>query len=197
MIFPSPFSRMLPCLLLAGLMLLLTACETSLFPLLNLYADRVQEGEIWRLFTANLVHFGWIHTLINLAALVLSFLAFFSDMSPTRWLTLVLWCCLGVGVGIAVWHPEYAPYAGFSGALHGLVVAGLLQTTGFPAWLRLGALALVAAKLLHEHSPAYEATDLQQLIPAAVAVESHAYGALAGAIFVALEVLWRYLKRNM
>lgn len=194
---PSLFYRMVPCLILAGLMLLLTTFETALFPLLSLYADRVQEGEIWRLVTANLVHFGWIHTLMNLAALILCVLAFFSDMPPTRWLALVLWCCLGVGLGIAVWHPEYAPYAGFSGALHGLVVAGLLQTKGFPAWLRLGALILVAAKLLHEHSPDYEATDLQQLIPAAVAVESHAYGALAGAIFVALEVLWRYLKRNM
>ncbi|MFC3114087.1 rhombosortase [Cellvibrio fontiphilus] len=157
--------------------------ESSLFPLLGLYPDQVSTGEIWRLLSANFVHFGWIHTLMNLAALLLCVLAFFMETSIRKFLFLLLWCCAAVGLGIYFFNPEYQPYAGLSGALHGLIVVGLIGAGAYPWWIRAAGLLLVAAKLLQENSAGYQATDLQQLIPAAVAVESHVYGAIAGLIF--------------
>ena len=93
-------------------------------------------------------------------------------------------------------NPEYSPYAGLSGAIHGLIVAGLLQTRAYPMWIRVIALGLVVAKLVQEKSEGYEATDLQALLPVAVAVESHLYGAIAGFVFVGIVWLLQRLKRN-
>lgn len=184
------------CLALSVVILGLTTLENSLFPLLSLDATNVAEGQIWRLLTANLVHFGWAHTLMNVAALVLCTLAFFTEVTLKKFSLLLLWCCIAVGAGIFLFNPEYSPYAGLSGALHGLILAGLLQTKAYPLWIRLVALALVAAKLVQENSSGYEATDIQQLIPVAVAVESHLYGAIAGAIFVGGDWLLSQLKRK-
>lgn len=184
------------CIILSVVMLCLTALENPLFPLLSLEAARVESGEVWRLLSANLVHFGWAHTLMNVGALLLCALAFFTDTSLIKFSLLLLWCCLAVGMGIFLLNPEYVPYAGLSGALHGLIVAGLLQTRAYPFWVRTVALVLVAVKLGQENSAGYEATDIQQLIPAAVAVESHVYGAIAGVIFAGSDWLLTQLKRK-
>ncbi len=184
------------CLGLCLALFCLTALEETLFPRLSLEPAKVMSGEFWRLITANLVHFGWVHTLMNAAALLLCTLAFFSDLPLKKFLFLLLWCCLAVGLGIYYLNPEYQPYAGLSGALHGLIVAGLLFTTAYPRWVRIAAILLVAGKLLQENSPGYEATDLQQLIPAAVAVESHLYGAIAGLVYALGDWLINNVKRK-
>src|SRR5688572_2292437 len=85
---------------LSFLMLLLTAFENSLFPLLSLDAISISQGELWRLLTANLVHFGWAHTLMNAAALLLCTLAFFTTYSLKKFSFLLLWCGAMVGIGI-------------------------------------------------------------------------------------------------
>ena len=185
------------CISLSILMLLLTALENPLFPLLSLEPTKVSNGELWRLLTANFVHFGWIHTVMNAAALMLCALAFFTDYSLKTFSLLLLWCCASVGIGIYLFNPEYSAYAGLSGAIHGLIVAGLLQTRAYPLWIRVVALILVAGKLMQENSADYEATDLQALLPVAVAVESHVYGALAGLIFASCTWLLQQFKRNI
>lgn len=177
-------------------MLTLTALENPLLPLLSLDPAKVSTGEYWRLLTANLVHFGWLHTLMNAVALLLCVLAFFTEYSLKKFSLLLLWCCAIVGIGIYCFNPEYSPYAGLSGAIHGLIVAGLLQTRAYPIWIRVVALGLVIAKLVQENSADYEATDLQALLPVTVAVESHLYGAVAGLVFVATGWLLQRLKRK-
>jgi rhomboid family GlyGly-CTERM serine protease len=184
------------CITLSILMIFLTALENPLFPLLSLEAIKVSAGEYWRLLTANLVHFGWVHTLMNAAALLLCVLAFFTEYALKKFSLLLLWCCASVGVGIYLFNPEYSPYAGLSGAIHGLIVAGLLLTRVYPVWIRVIALGLVVAKLVQENSAGYEATDLQALLPVAVAVESHLYGAVAGLVFAVIAWLLQRFKRK-
>jgi rhomboid family GlyGly-CTERM serine protease len=133
---------------------------------------------------------------MNAAALILCVLAFFSEDSPKKILILLLWCCASVGIGIYCFNPEYSPYAGLSGAIHGLIIAGLLQTRAYPGWVRAVGLGLVAAKLVQENTAGYEATDLQALLPVAVAVEAHLYGALAGLIFSGIDWLLQRVKRK-
>jgi rhomboid family GlyGly-CTERM serine protease len=181
---------------LSTIMLILTTADASIFNWLSLEPLQVSAGEYWRLLTANFVHFGWAHTLMNVAALLLCTLALLSEISLTKYLGLLLLCCMTVGIGIYWFNPEYQPYAGLSGAIHGLVIAGLIQTRVYPQWIKIGGLLLVMGKLAQENLPGYEATDLQQLIPAAVAVESHVYGAIAGAALALGDELIQFTKRK-
>lgn len=187
---------LIACIVLSLLMLVLTAMGSAPFDSLSLYADKTSQGEYWRILTANLVHFGWAHTLMNSAALVLCTMALLSELTLPKYVSLLLVCCLAVGLGIYCLNPEYQPYAGLSGAIHGLVVAGLIQTRAYPMWIKIVGLLLIMGKLIQENMPGYEATDLQQLIPVAVAVESHVYGAIAGAAFALADGLIQQKKRN-
>jgi hypothetical protein len=63
-------------------------------------------------------------------------------------------------------------------------------------WIRVMALGLVVVKLVQENSAGYEATDLQALLPVAVAVESHLYGAVAGFVFAGIVWFLQRLERN-
>ncbi len=193
---PNKKAALCGCFFLIALMLLLTLLERPLFSLLSLEPNKVSSGEYWRLLTANFVHFGWIHTAMNAAALLLCVLAFFTDYSLKHFSFLLIWCCAGVGLGIYFLNPEYSPYAGLSGAIHGLIVAGLLQTRAYPLWIRVIVLSLLVAKLVDENGADYAATELQALLPVAVAVESHLYGALAGLAFAGVEWLLQRIKRN-
>lgn len=183
-------------LMLSAVILVLAGFESSVFSLLSLDPLKTAEGQYWRLLTANFVHFGWAHTLMNSAALVLCTLALQSELSIKKYLLLVLICCLGVGSGIFLFAPQYQPYAGLSGVIHGLIVAGLIQTRAYPLWIKILGLLIVMGKLVQENLPGYTATDLQQLIPAVVAVESHVYGAIAGAAFALGDGLIQQRRRK-
>ena len=195
-LLPNKKAALCGCFFLIALMLLLSLFEHTFFHLLSLEPHKVASGEYWRLLTGNFVHFGWLHTAMNSAALLLCVLAFFTDYSLKHFSFLLLWCCASVGFGIYIFNPEYSPYAGLSGAIHGLIVAGLLQTRAYPLWIRLAVLGLLVAKLIDENRVGYEATELQALLPVAVAVESHLYGALAGLTFASAEWLLQRIKRK-
>jgi rhomboid family GlyGly-CTERM serine protease len=167
------------------------------FEYLSLERAAVAQGQAWRLLTDNLVHFGWAHTAMNLGAFLLCSFGLLPQYNLPRFITLLLVCCLAVGVGIYLLNPEYGTYAGLSGAIHGLIIAGLLQSTLHPLWLRAAALGIVVVKLVQEQSPNYQATDLQNLIPVPVAADAHLYGALAGLTFVIADwLLTEFKKRN-
>jgi rhomboid family GlyGly-CTERM serine protease len=182
------------CIALSALMLALTASGISVFEALNLYATKIQEGEVWRLLTANMVHFGWAHTLMNLAAFLLCCYAFFDRYPIQQFIFLLLISFLSVGLGIFFLNPLYTPYAGLSGAIHGLVAAGILLTREYPVWLRWSAGILLAGKLAHENSGYFEATGLQKIIGTQIATESHLYGALGGLTYTLLVACVKKLR---
>lgn len=181
---------------LATLMLIFSAFQNTIFPALALERNEVFTGEYWRLLTGNFVHFGWAHTLMNVAAFLLCSIALLDKLSIVKYCALLMWCCLMVGGGIFHLNLEYGTYAGLSGAIHGLIVAGLLLSKQHPLWIRVIALGLLIAKLVQEQSPNYTATDLQTLVPVPVAVDAHLYGAIAGLAFVFIDYLIIYLKRK-
>ena len=177
-------------LALALFMLALSTSSETIFNALSLRPEAIKEGEVWRLVTGNLVHFGWAHTLMNVAAFLLCSFALLAQQTPQKFIALFIWCCVVVGLGIYYLNPEYLTYAGLSGTIHGLIVVGLAQSLTHPLWIRLGALALLIAKLWQEHSPNYVATDLQTLVPVAIATDAHFYGAIAGIAFVAADYFY-------
>lgn len=170
-------------LVIAGLIIIFAATASTTFTLLSLERNKVITGELWRLLTSNFVHFGWAHTLMNLAAFVICAIALLNTFSVKRLLALIVFCCIAVGTGVYFFNPEYETYAGLSGAIHGFIVAGLLLNKRHAYWLNGIFIALIFAKIFYEHQPGYQATELQALLPVAVAYDAHLYGALAGLLF--------------
>jgi rhomboid family GlyGly-CTERM serine protease len=168
---------------IVGLIVISAAATDALFPLLSLVRVQVEQGEYWRLFTSSFVHFGWPHTLMNLAAFLLCALALLNNFPVKQLLGLIIFCCLSVGLGVFYLNPEYGTYAGLSGAIHGFIIAGLMRNRRHPYWLNAIFIALVFSKIIYEHQPDYQATQLQTLMPVPVAYDAHMYGAIAGLIF--------------
>lgn len=182
--------------LIVGAIIIFAASVDRLFPLLSLTRVQVTQGELWRLVTCNFVHFGWPHTLMNLAAFLLCALALLNSFPVRQLLGLILCCCLSVGLGVYYLNPEYGTYAGLSGAIHGFIIAGLMRNKRHPAWLNAILIALVFAKIIYEHQPDYQATHLQTLMPVPVAYDAHLYGAIAGFCFGLAHLLIIWIKRK-
>lgn len=170
-------------LIIGGLIAVFATFPDTFFPLLSLDRSKLAQNEAWRVVTSNFVHFGWAHSLMNLAAFMIFATALANVFSITRFIALILFCCTAVGVGIYYLNPQYEIYAGLSGAIHGFFVAGLLANKRHAYWLNGVFMAALFGKVMWEHQADYQTTELQSLLPVAVAYDAHLYGALAGLAF--------------
>lgn len=168
------------------LMVILSLQGPQVELLLEFNREKILQGEYWRLLSSNLVHYGFPHMIMNAAALLLIGGSFLRELSLKAYLGLLLLAALAVNLGTLLFNPELSFYRGFSGALHGLLLAGLLLNRLRNPWLSYLGVALVFAKIIHEHQADFQANQLQSLLPVAVAVDSHMYGAIAGLVFFAL-----------
>ncbi len=147
------------------------------------------DGELWRFFTANFIHIGWSHWSMNMAGLALVYMLVGVQFGVWQWLFITLGSSLGVSVGLFALNPDLNWYVGFSGALHGLLVAGTVaeiyrqrgRQRGFGALL----LACVAGKLAWEQWVG-SLPGSAAIAGAPVVVDSHLYGAVAGLVFAAI-----------
>lgn len=145
----------------------------------------ISEGEVWRLLSGHLVHSGWPHALVNLAALILLATVLGNTFPARTWLALMPATAVVVGTGLmmdGIWDR----FIGFSGVLHGLIAAALSANTLRAArWKNYHAAGLAALwlKVLVEcvgFAPAPAWLDVP------VAVTAHLWGALAGTVLGAL-----------
>ncbi len=149
-------------------------------PLLEWHRAAVAKGELWRLVTAHLVHFGWAHLAYDVGAWLL--LAGLSERRGRRTMvaTLAVAAAL-IPLAVAVTRPDLLTYRGLSGldsALFALLVTDVLRDPSTP---RRGLIALVAvgfvAKLLIECSGTGVFVVTETFVPVPIA---HAVGALVG-----------------
>jgi len=184
-------------LLVISLIAIFAVFSSISFPALSLERFKVADGEVWRLLTGNFVHFGWAHTLMNLAAFFLCAIALLNSLSIKQYISLILCCCVTVGISVYYLNPEYETYAGLSGAIHGFIIAGLMLNKRHNGWINGVLVLLLFGKIFHEHQTQYQANDLQALLPVPVAYDAHLYGALAGLVFGGIELgrLWFNNKR--
>ncbi len=138
----------------------------------------VENGELWRLITANLVHTNFAHLVLNSAGLFMIWLIQAEHFSSKRFSLVFLLCALCTGVGIHMLS-SFASYAGLSGALHGVISYGAVkdieQKLKFGKLLLLGIVVKVGYEQIVGGSE-----SLKQLIGANVAVDAHLYGMLSG-----------------
>jgi len=76
--------------------------------------EALDSGELWRLVTAHLVHLGWGHLWLNLAALVMMAVLFDGLMSASDWVLASVLSALSIDIGLYLFQPEVAWYVGLS-----------------------------------------------------------------------------------
>lgn len=160
----------------------------------NYQHSAIANGQIWRLFTGNLLHTNAWHLGMNLAGLwVIVFLHEIHYRYHVGKLIL-LFCslCLMEGLGLFNFYPSVSAYVGLSGVLHGLFAFGAVMDIrkGF----RSGYLLVlgVIAKVMYEQYFGADA-GLSELINARVSIESHLVGMISG--FICAIVWWPLAPR--
>lgn len=161
-----------------------------LLPQSNLWMayDRalVESGQWWRLITANLVHLGGWHTVMNLASLWLISFIFQPLLKISYWIFWVLFLYFVNIFAMHLWTPHIIHYVGMSGALYGLIAACAT------AELRLGVkisgllLIIVGVKIFLPQIMGVE-SEYDDFLGGAVVEESHIIGFMQGII---LGLLW-------
>ena len=153
----------------------------------------IDQGHWWLLLTGNFVHLGQSHLWMNMAGYFLVVALVWSHFSARVWLLILLFASLVVGVGLWRFNPEVGAYVGFSGTLHGLILAGCLaDLRTYPKSAAI-LLTLVIAKLGWEQFagplPGSESTA-----GGSVVVDSHLYGAIGGAIMGGIVLFFGHLR---
>jgi len=147
----------------AGAIALLTLAA-AFVPAQWLRYDRgaILGGQVWRLFTCHVVHLGWAHLALNVAALLALGFLFGKDVRrPAVWIA----AACAVSLGILLLRPRIEYYVGLSGVLHGLFAAAAVRRP----WLFLP----LALKLGYEQA-------FGPLTGGNVLVDAHLFGAVGG-----------------
>jgi rhomboid family GlyGly-CTERM serine protease len=170
-------------LLIALIVLVLSFFDNSLW---TTSPGIIEHKEYWRWLTANFVHFGWAHSLVNISGLLFFTWASFYSVSALRFASLFIFCALAVGIGMSLSN-EILYYAGLSGVLHGLVIAGSFYMKDHALWKRGVLLAITLFKVAHEQLAGYQFNELASLLPVVVAIDAHLIGVIAAFIFIILD----------
>lgn len=166
-------------LLMAIIAIVIAFGDSKYGEALQYQRDAIHAGQLWRLFTAPLVHLGWSHTLMNVGALIIIWGLFGQVLANRAWLVITLGCALGISAGLLLLNPEIGWYVGLSGVLHGYFTAGAIAERHTNMRTCIVMLLLVSGKLLWEQffgslPGSAEATG------GAVIVDAHLYGAITG-----------------
>ena len=142
----------------------------------------IEDGQVWRLITAHLVHLGWAHLWPNLLALLLIGGLLEEFLTPIEWWVASIVTAFAISAGLYLLVPDTEWYVGLSGVLHGLVACGvvmMIRARAFGIGIGLG--IGLALKLLWE--VIYGPVPLTAAsVGGAVVVPAHLYGAISGAL---------------
>ncbi|MBT0586382.1 rhombosortase [Alteromonas oceanisediminis] len=149
----------------------------------------VNQGELWRLLSAHLLHTNAIHLLLNIAGLALLWGLHGEYYRPARFSIFFSLCAVLTSLAIWLFSPQLTHYVGLSGVLHGLFVWGAcgdIRRGDHTGWLLLIGLAI---KICYEQFGG-DSSQIAALIEASVAVDAHLWGVLSGLL---LSLLWSLL----
>ncbi|MDP6416915.1 MAG: rhomboid family intramembrane serine protease, partial [Gammaproteobacteria bacterium] len=85
-----PVHAMRPWLLVAVLMAALQSLPADWQAMLRFDRAALVAGEAWRLVTANFIHLGWNHLILNVAGFLLIGWLFADEVSSAVWLVVLL-----------------------------------------------------------------------------------------------------------
>lgn len=139
----------------------------------------IRAGEAWRLVTGHLMHLGWPHFALNAAGLALVWTLVGNAYRPAGWILIILASIAAIDLGLWTFNPELQWYVGLSGALHGVLAAGLVMSWRQPRNETTILALLLLCKLAWEQFsgplPGSEGSSGGPVI-----VDAHLYGAIGG-----------------
>ncbi len=177
------------------IILTIIAITASLEPLSSqvLQFDRslIEQGQVWRLFTANWVHASVNHSFLNALGIVL--LAYFAgaELNNRLGFFLVIFATCFVGMGLYLWVEDLEYYVGLSGAEHGFLIVAPFASKYYSRRIAIFIALVVWGKIIWEQTPFYNDMAEFELIGARVETHAHLLGAVAGSIYLAV---WLYIK---
>ena len=161
--------------------------------------ENIQQGEIWRILTGNLVHSNYYHLGLNLAGFWVFLLLFKEIMNSTQLLINLMLLISGVGMGLYIFNPELYWYAGLSGALYGLFIIGAFYAVIDKDYLTASSIIIVIpSKIIWDHIHNTGQSNAE-LIGVPVSTDAHIYGIMIGVIigiFYLLQTLLPKTQRN-
>jgi len=151
-------------------------------PVFRFDRQLIEQGQIWRLISGHLSHLNWTHFSLNMLGIGIVAIFFAGYQSPRYWIMAILFIALTSSIGMLLDH-QLDRYVGFSGVLHGLfIIGGRLEMSRYKLSGVMVLLVLVV-KLVWEQL--YGAMPgAESMIEGRVALNSHLYGAIAGAIYL-------------
>lgn len=185
--------------LVATLVVLLVVVMLSLFEpegssSLAFRRQLIEQGQWWRLYTANWVHFGGYHVAMNVLGLGAIYYFLFWRRHDVAWwivLALVPWC---VGGGLYLFNPELDEYRGFSAAAYGALMTGLILEWRYSRLIMSIAVLGLIGKIIYEQFPGYDVNYLRDQIGVEVAIDAHLWGALGGSLLGVICLTWELAR---
>jgi rhomboid family GlyGly-CTERM serine protease len=167
------------CPLAVTLICLLLSLSTEIAHLLEYHRSHIMGGEWWRLISAHFVHLGWGHTIMNLLGLWMIWGLLMTNTQSLRCGLVLLFITLATSTALWFFSQQLLWYRGLSGALHGLLIWGLLSRLKQEPVLSAGLLMAVTAKITWEQWQG-PLPGSESMANGPVVVASHLYGALSG-----------------
>lgn len=159
------------------------------FEYLRYQRTLLSSDEFWRFISAHFIHLNWTHWALNMLGFVLIYVLLGYFYPPWQWLVITLSSGLGVSVGLLLLNPELIWYVGFSGALHGLIIAvAMAATATHERRFGLVLLLCVVGKLVWEQW-AGALPGSAEITGGPVVVDAHLYGAITGLVYAVLVLL--------
>lgn len=156
----------------------------------------INNGEWWRVFTGHFLHTNNYHLGLNVSALLLLWALHGKYYTVINYSLLFIFCALVTSLGLFFGSPELTQYVGLSGILHGVFVWGAVMDISHKDKTGYLLLLGVTAKIIHEQW-AGPSDDIAQLINATVAIDAHLWGAIGGAVFSVMYMVYcRYILQK-
>lgn len=152
----------------------------------------ITQGELWRVWSGNLVHSNYYHLALNLTGFWLFIFIFKDFINSTQFFIILVLLISGVGWGLYYFSPALVWYAGLSGALYGLFIVGacyaLIQKDFITS---LSIFIVLPSKIIWDHLHQTGQTNAD-LIGVPVSTASHLYG-IGTAFIISIILLTQYL----
>jgi len=143
--------------------------------------NAIDAGQFWLLLTGNFVHLGSSHLFMNLAGFALVVALVWQRFSWWEWVLITLFSSLVVGISLYLLDEHIVWYVGFSGTLHGLIIAGVIADLRHYPKSAGVLLTLIIGKLAWEQV-AGALPGSESVAGGNVVVNAHLYGAIGGAV---------------
>jgi len=176
-----------------GLSLLMIALQIIGPENLRYETRALSTGQLWRVFSAHLVHANWIHLALNLAGFMLCVAITGVNWKLWQWGWRILLLSLGISSGFYVLHPDIGWYVGFSGVLFGLYVLAAYATLSQQLFMSVVLWLFIALKIGMEQWSSVKITS-SELIGVPVLVDAHLYGVLLACGIIAVTIILLKLK---